>query len=103
MSVPLHSRSGSRSSASFSGPWPSGIDVQLPTPAYGAYLGQTATVLVTLAVMQYAGLGFRAPGEFDFAFLAVAGATFPLFTYLLTVVAANSSRIPQWERLVESE
>lgn len=53
--------------------------------------------------MQYAGLGFSTSGEFDVVFLAVAGATFPLFTYLLTVVAANSSRIPQWERLVESE
>lgn len=77
--------------------------MQLPTPAYGAYLGQTATVLATLAVMQYAGLGFSTSGDFDVVFLGVAGATFPLFTYLLTVVAANSSRIPQWERLVESE
>lgn len=77
--------------------------MQLPSPAYGTYLGQTATVLVTLAVMQYAGIGFSASGGLDFAFLAVAGATFPLFTYLLTVVAANSSRIPQWEQLVESE
>ncbi len=53
--------------------------------------------------MQYAGLGFSTSGDFDVVFLGVAGATFPLFTYLLTVVAANSSRIPQWERLVESE
>ncbi len=77
--------------------------MQLPSPSYESYLTDTVVVLVPLVVMQHAGLAFGAPGELNVAFLATVGVSFPLFIYLLTVVAAITDRMSQFERLVDSE
>jgi len=73
-----------------------------PSQSYGAYAEFVATVLVTIALLQYAGLSGPA-GEFDLAFLVGTGCTLPIATYLLALAAENTRLIPQWERMVAEE
>ena len=73
-----------------------------PSPSYGAYAEFVVTVLMTMALLQYAGLSGPA-GELDLAFLGGTGCTLPIATYLLTLAAENSPWIPQWERMVAEE
>jgi len=72
-----------------------------PSPSYREYLELIATVLATMATLQYTGIFFGHPGEFDFTYLAVVGATLPIITYFLTVVGENSSWMSQWDRMVQ--
>jgi hypothetical protein len=72
--------------------------VKVPSPSYGEYLKFVATVLSTIAVLQYVGI-FGRPAELDIAYLAVLGLILPIFTYLLTVVLANVDSLSQWERM----
>lgn len=72
-----------------------------PSPSYREYLELIATVLATMAILQYTGIFFGHSGEFDFTYLAVVGATLPITTYFLTVVGENSSWMSQWDRMVQ--
>ena len=74
----------------------------LPSPAYREYLKFVATVLVTLAVLQYTGTFFETSGAIDPIHLISVGLILPVTTYLLTVLQENSEWIPRWNRMVQS-
>lgn len=74
-----------------------------PSPSYREYLELIATVLATMAMLQYTGVFLGHPEEFDFTYLAVLGVTLPITTYLLTVVGENSSWMSQWDRMVQQK
>jgi hypothetical protein len=76
--------------------------MRLPEPSYRAYLEYVATVLVTIAVLQYVGI-FGSSGNIDITYLVGLGLTLPVFTYLLTVAGENLRWIPRWERMVRSQ
>ena len=77
--------------------------MELPSPSYRGYLELVITVLATTAILQYAGIFFGRPGEFDFTYLAVLGFSLPISAYLLTVAGENSSWVSQWDRMVQHE
>lgn len=77
--------------------------MELPSSSYREYLELVTTVLATIAILQYTGIGFGRPGEFDFTYLAVVGLSLPVFTYLLTVAGENSSWVSQWNRMVQRD
>lgn len=76
--------------------------MRLPSPSYREYLKFVATVLVTIAVLQYTGI-FGGSEELDFMYLAVLGLSLPIFTYLLTVALENISWVSQWQKMVRQK
>ncbi|WP_155120597.1 hypothetical protein [Haloprofundus marisrubri] len=76
--------------------------MRLPSPSYREYVEFVATVLVTIVVLQYAGI-FGPSGDIDITYLVVTGLSLPVITYLLTVACANVSWASQWDRMVQSE
>ena len=76
--------------------------MRLPSPSYRSYAEFVATVLATIAVLQYVGI-FGPFGDIDVAYLVGMGLTLPVFTYLLTVALKNIARVSQWERMVQNE
>jgi hypothetical protein len=69
--------------------------VRVPTPSVSEYAVRTALVVATLAVLQYTGTFVDGPPGIDPAHLAVVAVSFPAFSYLLAVVAANVDWIPE--------
>lgn len=76
--------------------------MRLPSPSYREYVEFVATVLVTIAVLQYAGI-FGPSGNIDMTYLVVTGLSLPVFTYLLTVACENVSWVSQWDRMVQNK
>lgn len=77
--------------------------VNLPAPDYRAHVSFVATVLATLAVLQYAGIFYDDPGRVDPTFLLGVGVLLVVWSYVLTVILANVDALPQWERMVRDE
>ncbi|WP_135829298.1 hypothetical protein [Halorussus halobius] len=77
--------------------------MRLPRPAPKTYLGTIATVLATIAVIQYVGVFFEASGELDLTYLATIGLILPFSTYLLAVVTENVAFLPGWDEMNRSE
>lgn len=77
-------------------------DMRLPSPSYREYVEFVATVLVTLAVLQYLGI-FGLSGEIDILYLASLSLALPVFTYALTAAFENISWVSQWDRMVQNE
>ena len=73
-----------------------------PSPAYREYFEFVATVLVTLAVLQYTGTFFQTSGTIDPIHLISLGLILPVTTYLLTVLQENIEWIPRWNRMVQT-
>jgi len=63
--------------------------MRFPTPPLSEYALNTAIVVLTLGVLQYTGWLSDDAAGLDPAFLAVVAVTFPAFSYLITLVAAN--------------
>jgi hypothetical protein len=76
--------------------------VRLPSPSYRGYAEFVATVLVTIAVLQYSGI-FGAFGDIDVVYLVEMSLILPVFTYLLTVALENIAWVSQWDRMVQNE
>jgi hypothetical protein len=76
--------------------------MRLPSPSYREYVEFVATVLVTITVLQYAGI-FGPSGDIDITYLVVLGVSLPFFTYLLTIACENITRVSQWDRMVQKE
>lgn len=76
--------------------------MRLPSPSYGAYLEFVVTVLSTMIALQYTGIIFGRPGEFDLGFLAVLALSLPISAYLLTVAAENVSWVSQRDKMVQN-
>ncbi|ELZ39436.1 hypothetical protein [Halorubrum tebenquichense] len=69
--------------------------MRFPDPSPAEYAVNTAVVVLTLAVLQYTGWLSDDPAGLDPVFLAVVAVTFPVFSYLLAVLAANVRWIPE--------
>jgi len=69
--------------------------MRFPTPSPSEYAVNTAVVVLTLAVLQYTGWLSDDSAGLDPALLVVVAVTFPIFTYLLAVIAANVRWIPE--------
>jgi hypothetical protein len=69
--------------------------MRFPTPNPSKYALNTAIVVATLAVLQYTGFVVDGSAGLEPAFLAAVAVTYPAFTYLLAVLAANVDRIPE--------
>ncbi|VTT87970.1 hypothetical protein DM2_1304 [Halorubrum sp. DM2] len=69
--------------------------MRFPDPSLSEYAVNTAVVVLTLAVLQYTGWLSDDPAGLDPALLVVVAVTFPVFTYLLAVLAANVRWIPE--------
>ncbi|TKX74090.1 hypothetical protein EXE46_10695 [Halorubrum sp. GN11_10-6_MGM] len=69
--------------------------MRFPNPSLSEYAINTVVVVLTLAVLQYTGWLSDDPSGLDPALLVVVAVTFPVFTYLLAVLAANVSWIPE--------
>jgi len=65
--------------------------MRFPNPSPSEYAINTAVVVLTLGVLQYTGWLSDDPAGLDPALLAVVAVTFPAFTYLIAVLAANVS------------
>jgi len=76
--------------------------MRLPSPSYREYVEFVATVLVTIAILQYIGI-FGPSGDIDISYLVGLSLTLPVFTYLLTVVFENVSWVSQWDKMVQNE
>jgi hypothetical protein len=76
--------------------------VKLPSPAYREYLAFVATVIATLAILQFTGIFFGDPGAVDLRYLLGIALVLPVSTYLLTVVQENVEWIPRWDRMVQT-
>lgn len=76
--------------------------MRLPSPSYREYVEFVATVLVTVAGIQYLGV-FGPPGGLNVPYLAILGLTLPVVTSLLTVAGANVDRVPRWDRMIRDE
>jgi hypothetical protein len=76
--------------------------MRLPSPSYSGYAEFVATVLVTVAVLQYVGI-FGPTGDIDVTYLVGMGLILPVFSYLLTVAFENVAWVSQWDRLVQNE
>lgn len=76
--------------------------MRLPSPSYREYGEFVAAGLVTIAVLQYAGI-FVSSGEIDTTYLVVLGLTLPVSVYLLTVACENVTWVPRWDRMVRDE
>lgn len=76
--------------------------MRLPSPSYGEYAKFVATVLLTIAALQYFGIFGPARGV-DISYLVGLGLTLPVCTYLLTVVCENIAWVSQWDRMVQNE
>lgn len=77
--------------------------MRIPSPSYREYIEFVATALATFAVLQYTGVFFGDPGEFDLTFLVGVGMLLPICVYLLTAIQENVKWLPRWERMVRSE
>jgi len=66
--------------------------VKLPKPSPSEYAARTALVVLTVAVVRYTGVLLDDPGGLDPVFLALIAVTYPAFSYLLSVLAANVER-----------
>lgn len=77
--------------------------MRLPSPAYREYLTLVATVLATLAVLQYTGTFFENSGVLDLRYLISVGVILPVSTYLLTVIQENIEWIPRWNRMIQTD
>lgn len=77
--------------------------MELPSPSYRAYVEFLATVLVTLAVLQYTGILSGSPGTVDLTYLASLAVVLPITTYLLTIILANVEWLPQWDKMVSTD
>lgn len=75
----------------------------LPSPAYREYLKFVATILITLAVLQYTGIFFENSGSLDLRYLISVGLILPISTYLLTVIQENIEWVPQWDRMIQTD
>lgn len=73
--------------------------MQFPRPDLREYARFAATALLTLAVLQYAGIFYDDPGIIDWRSLLVLGLILPVFAYLLTVVTGNIERLPDYEKM----
>jgi hypothetical protein len=76
--------------------------MRLPSPSYRGYAEFVATVLVTIAVLQYSGI-FGPFGDIDVVYLVEMSFILPVFTYLLTVALENIACVSQWDRMVQNE
>ena len=76
--------------------------MRFPSPSYREYVNFVATVLVTITVLEYAGI-FGPSGDIDMTYIVGIGLFLPVFTYLLTVVCENVTWVSQWERMVQTE
>ena len=76
------------------------VSMKWPSPAYREYFEFVATVLATLAILQYTGVFFENPGAIDPFYLISIGLLIPISTYLLTVIQENIAWIPQWNRMI---
>lgn len=76
--------------------------MRVPSPSYREYAEFVATVLVTVAGIQYLGV-FGSSGGLNVTYLATLGLTLPVVTFLLTVAGANVDRVPQWDRMIRDE
>ena len=76
--------------------------MRFPSPSYREYVNFVATVLVTITVLEYAGI-FGPSGDIDMTYIVGIGLSLPVFTYLLTVVCENVTWVSQWERMVQTE
>ena len=77
--------------------------MKVPSPSLREHLKFVATVLATIAVVQYTGVFSGNPGEIDLTYLAGLGLLLPISAYLLTAILANSEWLPQWNRMVRNE
>jgi len=77
-------------------------NMRLPSPSYRGYAEFVATVLVTIAVLQYVGI-FGPSGDIDVIYLVGMSLTLPVFTYLLTIALENVAWVSQWDRMVRNE
>ena len=77
--------------------------MKFPKPSPKKYLDMIATVLVTMAVLQYTGIFAETSGELDLVSLATVGLILPFSTYLLTVIAENVAFLPDWDEMNRSE
>ena len=66
--------------------------VEFPTPSRADYALRTATVVATLAVLQYSGTFVDGPPGIDPANLALVAVLFPAFSYLIDAFVANVRR-----------
>ena len=69
--------------------------MKFPTPSPFVYAARTALVVLTVAVVRYSGLFLDEPGGLDPVFLALVAVTYPAFSYLLALIAANVKRVPE--------
>jgi hypothetical protein len=65
--------------------------MRFPAPNPSEHARNTVVVVATVAALQYTGLLADADG-IDPAFLVVVAVTYPAFTYLINVIAANVGR-----------
>lgn len=79
------------------------MSMRLPSPAYKEYLRFVATVLVTLAVLQYTGIFYESSGAIDLRHLISVGLILPASTYLLTVIQENIEWVPRWNRMIRTD
>ena len=71
--------------------------MEFPSPSFSEYGKSTLVALLIFAVLQYTGVFFDNPGEFDFAFLISVGILIPLFIYGISFVTANTGWLPDWD------
>ncbi len=76
--------------------------MKFPRPDLQEYAKFTATVLLTLAVLQYTGIFYEDAGAVNWRFLLVVGMTLPIFTYLLSIITGNIERLPDYDRMTRT-
>ncbi len=76
--------------------------MRFPSPSYREYVEFVATVLTTIAVLQYLGV-FGSSNNINITYFIGLSFTLPMCTYLLTVVCENIAWISQWDRMVQDE
>jgi len=69
--------------------------VRFPNPPLSEYAARTALVVLTVAVVRYTGFLLDEPDGLDPVFLASVAVTYPAFSYLFAVLAANAERAPE--------
>ncbi|WP_049939661.1 hypothetical protein [Natronomonas pharaonis] len=73
--------------------------MRLPRPAPATYLETVLIFVGLLAGVQYTGLFFGSGGSLDIPYLVGSALVFLVAAYLLSVVAANTPLLSEWERL----
>ncbi|WP_435130257.1 hypothetical protein [Halobaculum sp. D14] len=73
--------------------------MKFPRPDIREYAKFTATVLLTLAVLQYTGIFYEGTGMVHWRFLLSLGVVLPIFTYLLTIITENIEWLPNYDRM----